>query len=64
MAYVIEITPNCWIASWEGDPGRTTKIENASQYRSKKDAELKLKKVIETHGEHRDFSFSRIYKNL
>lgn len=62
MPYVIEIQPNCWLADWDGDPGRTTKIENARQYKSELDAKLKLERVIEKFGVKRNFSLASVNK--
>lgn len=40
---------NWWIADWEGDPGRTLKLENAKVYTSKKDAEKDIKYNVERY---------------
>lgn len=39
---VVQLSPNCWLADWEGDPGRTTKIENAKQFKSERAAKIAL----------------------
>ena len=35
----------CWIADWEGDPGRTRVKENAKTFKSKSDAEKLCEKI-------------------
>ena len=30
--YVVEIQPDCWVAPWSGDPGRTCVIDNARTF--------------------------------
>jgi len=40
--YIVELEENVWLAPWQGDPGRTLKIENAKQYQYKKNAEYEL----------------------
>ncbi len=50
--YVIEILnikEKCWVASWEGDPPRTLKIENAQTFKSVKAAEDRIIEVRKTH---------------
>lgn len=50
--FVIEIlnsTKKCWVASWDGDPPRTLKIENAQTFKSKKKAKNRILEVIKTH---------------
>ena len=43
MEYVVELEKGCWIAGWEGDPGRTLKIENAKRFGRKGWAKRGLK---------------------
>jgi hypothetical protein len=31
---VVRLTPNCWLAPWRGDPGRTMVRESAKVYES------------------------------
>ena len=33
--YIVQLEFECWLASWEGDPGRTTVLENAKRFRSR-----------------------------
>lgn len=35
----VQAKNDCWIADWEGDPGRTLVKESAKIFNSKKDAE-------------------------
>ena len=37
---------NCWIADWEGDPGRTLLLENAKTYKNHNAAQKELDKII------------------
>ena len=41
--YVVQLCFECWLAPWDGDPGRTCKIENARRFSSRKQAEAALK---------------------
>ena len=34
--YIVQLEPGVWVAPWEGDPGRTVRIENAKRFRSEK----------------------------
>lgn len=43
--YIIELEKNVWIAPIFGDPGRTTVIECADIFHSKKKAEIALKQA-------------------
>jgi len=45
--YRIELEKGVYGAPWNGDPGRTLKIENAKIFSKKKDAKNELKKMIE-----------------
>jgi len=50
--YIIEILNSrnkCWIASWEGDPPRTLKIENAQVFNNENEAEDRILEVRKTH---------------
>lgn len=40
--YIVELHEGVWIATWDGDPGRTLKKENAKQYGNFKQAEMEL----------------------
>ena len=46
---------DCWIANWEGDPGRTLIKENAKIFKSKINAE-KLCNHLKSEYPSRDFS--------
>jgi len=41
--YVVELEKGVWIAPWQGDPGRTLKIENAKKYQKHNWAKYGLK---------------------
>lgn len=41
----VQANHDCWIADWEGDPGRTLVKENAKTFKSKKEAEKLCKKM-------------------
>ena len=41
--YVVELEQNCWIAPWDGDPGRTIVKENAQKFSSYQKAMKALK---------------------
>lgn len=45
--YCIKVQANhdCWIADWDGDPGRTLVRENAKTFKRKSDAEKLCKKM-------------------
>lgn len=36
--YVVELQPNCWIANWLGDPGRTLRLGNARMFPTRRAA--------------------------
>lgn len=57
--YIIQLTETSWIADWEGDPGRTLKLQSAKIFDTKASAERFLKKSRKKN-EHRDFSKSEI----
>ena len=37
--YIVQLEHEVWLAPWHGDPGRTTAIENAQRFPSRKAAE-------------------------
>lgn len=41
--YIVELEKGVWLAPWQGDPGRTLKIENAKQYKRENWARYGLK---------------------
>ena len=41
----VQANHDCWIADWDGDPGRTLVKENAKTFKSKKDAEKFCSKI-------------------
>ena len=41
--YVVRIGENCWLAPWQGDPGRTIVKENARVFCSRQAADKAIK---------------------
>ena len=50
--YVVKLEEGVWLAPWEGDPGRTLKIENAAKYYVRENAEKALSDALK----YRSFS--------
>ena len=42
IMFIVELESKCWIASWDGDPGRTIVKENAKKFKTKGQAKLAL----------------------
>jgi hypothetical protein len=40
--YIVELEKKCWIAPWDGDPGRTIVKENARKFPNKIEADFAL----------------------
>jgi len=40
--YIVELQKDCWIATWDGDPGRTIVKENAKTFPNKMEADYAL----------------------
>ena len=59
MKHIIELQPQCWIAPWEGDPGRTLKKENAKVFDSYTFAKHFLK-LTKYRNPSRNFDFAKI----
>lgn len=58
--FIVEITPGCWLAKWQGDPGRTLLKESAKRYKSEFAAHcalLRAKRVFP----RRDYSAAKVY---
>jgi hypothetical protein len=45
VKYIVELQPGCWIAPWQGDPGRTLVERSARRYVSVESAQRALKKA-------------------
>ena len=45
MAYIVEIEIGVWLASLDGDPGRTLDKSRATTFKTRKDAEMDLQKA-------------------
>jgi len=43
--YIVKLENGCWIADWEGDPGRTVVEENAKLFTSYSSAKKALEKA-------------------
>ena len=43
--YIVQLCFECWLAPWEGDPGMTTRIEDARRFNSRKLAEEALQQA-------------------
>ena len=59
MKYIIELQPQCWLADWEGDPGRTLKIESAKTFTSYTGAKHFLA-LTKERNKHRSFLHAKI----
>lgn len=51
--YVVEIQPDCWLAPWSGDPGRTCVIDNARTFDTIGKATNALKRMRAQNPERR-----------
>ena len=40
--FIVEISKNCWLASWAGDPGRTCVMSSAKVYKTDRGAKIAL----------------------
>lgn len=56
--YAIELEPGCWLATWDGDPGRTTVFENAKVFTGWRDATI----ALEEARSYRVFGMAEIVK--
>ena len=43
--FLVELEKDCWVADWDGDPGRTVVKKNAQRFRTQKSAEKALGKA-------------------
>jgi len=43
--YVVQLQIGCWIADWEGDPGRTLKLGNAKRFSTQHKAYIALEQA-------------------
>ena len=50
--YIVKLEEGVWLAPWEGNPGRTLKIENATKYYIRENAEKALSDALK----YRSFS--------
>ncbi|MGZ0173874.1 MAG: hypothetical protein ACKVHE_30560 [Planctomycetales bacterium] len=47
MPFIVALEPRCWIAPWEGDPGRTMQEKSATRFPTEPAAEAALEKARE-----------------
>lgn len=59
MEYIIEFEKGVYYAGWEGDPGRTLKIENAMTFKTDKMANKILQRELENNP-HRKFVNAKV----
>lgn len=52
MKWIIELESGCWLAPWDGDPGRTLVKASAKQFRSRDTAVKSLMAAMK----HREFT--------
>lgn len=60
MDWIVELEAGCWIAPWEGDPGRTLAMENARRFTTQHKAELALKRARK----YREFLSGRVVRTI
>jgi len=64
MNFIIEIIKNkCWVAEWDGDPGRTTIKNNAEVFPNFNSAKIKLNKIKKQVSHFRNVDKYKIIKN-
>jgi len=61
--YIIEFEKGVYYAGWDGDPGRTLKIENAMTFKTIKMAEIIMQRELENNP-HRKFENAKVRKIL
>ncbi|MCK4815114.1 hypothetical protein KA005_05030 [bacterium] len=54
--YIVELQPKTWLASWQGDPGRTLDINSARRFEKKSSAYRSLANALDK----RDFSGPKV----
>ena len=57
--YIVELHYGCWLAPWNGDPGRTLVICHAQQFCCEMSASKALQKA-KKQNPHRDFSDAKV----
>ena len=57
--YVVELQEGCWLAPWNGDPGRTLVLESAKKFNFILEAEKALEKA-KKNNPFRSFTNARI----
>lgn len=45
--YIVELEEGCWLAPWNGDPGRTLLAEHAQRFKSWRSAKLAVKRALQ-----------------
>jgi len=56
MDWIVELETGCWIAPWDGDPGRTLSMSSAKRFNTQYKAELALKRARK----YREFPSGRV----
>ena len=54
--FIVELQKDCWIAPWDGDPGRTIVKENAKKFKT----EIQAKFALEVCRTYRSFKDARV----
>jgi hypothetical protein len=49
MKYIVKISSKCWLADWEGDPGRTIVESNAKVFNDLADAHKAKEEVAKEY---------------
>ena len=57
--YIVELESGVWLASWDGDPGRTIVKENAKKFKTEEQAKL----ALEGCRAYRPFIKARVLKH-
>jgi hypothetical protein len=58
MDWIVELEAGCWIAPWEGGPGRTLSMAAAKRFITQHKAEMALKRARK----YRDFPSGRVVR--
>jgi len=49
---------DCWLAPWDGDPGRTIVLENAKIFKTEDSATRAIDKANREYGHYREMSLT------
>ena len=56
--YIVKLEEKCWLAPWDGDPGRTVVEKNAENFGSEESAKHALKEAQK----FRPFKFAEVHE--